>query len=123
MLREVKELALKDQWEIALPKIERILYLQPNNSQARELMVNALYYFGDKAFAAGDFSKAEDNFRRILRYRPNDPNVPEKLDAIFWAANQGLIANVVFGIIAVIIILILVWMLKILVTRFIFSKN
>jgi DNA-binding beta-propeller fold protein YncE len=123
VLREVKELALKDDWQEALPKIERILYLQPNNSQARELMVNALYYFGDKAFAEEKYTKAEEYFRRILNYRPDDPNIPQKLDAIFWAANQGLIANVVFGIIAIIVVLILIWMLKILITRFVLSKR
>jgi sugar lactone lactonase YvrE len=123
MLREVKELALKDDWQSAMPKIERILYLQPNNSQARELMVNALYYFGDKAFAEGEYLKAEENFRRVLRYRPDDPNIPEKLDAIFWASNQGLIANVVFGIIAIVVALILIWILKVIVYRFILSRK
>ena len=123
MLREVKELALKDDWVSAMPKIERILYLKPNESQARELMVNALYYFGDRAFAEGDFLKSEEYFRRVLRYRPDDPNIPQKLDAIFWASNQGLIANVVFGIIAVIIALILIWILKVMITRLIFNRT
>lgn len=123
MLREVKELALKDDWGAAMPKIERILYLKPNESQARELMVNALYYFGDKAFGEGDYLKSEEYFRRVLRYRPDDPNIPQKLDAIFWASNQGLIANVVFGIIAVIIALILIWILKIVISRFVFSRT
>jgi len=123
MLREVKQLALKDDWATAMPKIERILYLKPNEPQARELMVNALYYFGDKAFAEGDFLRAEEYFRRVLRYRPDDPNIPQKLDAIFWASNQGLIANVVFGIIAVIIALILIWILKTVISRFIFSRT
>jgi sugar lactone lactonase YvrE len=123
MLREVKQLALKDDWATAMPKIERILYLKPNEAQARELMVNALYYFGDKAFAEGDFLRAEEYFRRVLRYRPDDPNIPQKLDAIFWASNQGLIANVVFGIIAVIIALILIWILKTIISRFIFSRT
>ncbi|GAB4270072.1 MAG: hypothetical protein Kow0029_06580 [Candidatus Rifleibacteriota bacterium] len=123
MLREVKELALKDAWKEALPKIERILYLQPNNNQARELMVNALYYFGEQAFKNGEYLKAEENFRRILRYRPDDPNIPQKLDAIFWASNQGLIANVVFGIIAIIIALIFIWIFKTLISRFLLSKT
>lgn len=123
MLREVKELALKDEWKNAISKIERILYLQPNNGQARELMVNALYFFGDQAFNKGDYLKAEENFRRVLRYRPEDPNIPQKLDAIFWASNQGLIANVVFGIIAIIIALILIWILKTVISRFILSRT
>ncbi|EKD83783.1 MAG: hypothetical protein ACD_39C00451G0001, partial [uncultured bacterium] len=100
MLREVKQMALKDDWDSALPRIEQILYLQPNNSEAHELMVNALYYFGNRSFNDRDYDKAEEFYRRILRYRPEDPNIPQKLDAIFWAANQSLIASVVFGIIA-----------------------
>lgn len=123
MLREIKQLALRDDWASAMPKIERILYLKPNDAQARELMVNALYYFGDRSFGEGDYLKSEEFFRRVLRYRPDDPNIPQKLDAIFWASNQGLIANVVFGIIAVIILLILIWMLKIFISRFIFSRT
>ncbi len=123
MLREVKELALKDDWGSAMPKIERILYLKPNDEQARELMVNALYYFGDRSFSEGDFLKSEEYFRRILRYRPDDPNVPQKLDAIFWASNQGLIASVVFGIIAVIIALIMIWIFKNILSRFVFRRT
>jgi sugar lactone lactonase YvrE len=123
LLREVKKLALKDNWEEAVPKIKRILYLQPNNSQATELMVNALYYFGERAFARGEYIKAEENFRKVLHYRPNDPNIPKKLDAIFWASNQGLIANIVFGIIAIVILLILIWILKVLISRYFLSRN
>ena len=122
ILREVKELALKDKWAEALPKIERVLYLTPNNIEARELMVNALYYFGDKAFSEGEFAKAEEYFRGVLRYRPDDPIIPQKLDGIFWASNQGLIANVVFGIIAIIVGLILLWILKVVISRFILNK-
>jgi tetratricopeptide (TPR) repeat protein len=106
-----------------LPKIERILYLQPNNPQALDLMINGLYFFGNQAFNEGNYDKAEEFYRRILRYRPDDPAIPQKLDAIFWAANQGLIATTIFGIIATIVGLILVWILKVLLSRFIFSKS
>lgn len=122
-LREAKQLALKDDWTNAVTRIERVLYLQPNNEQARDLMVNALYFFGNKAFNERDYTKAEEFYRRVLRYRPEDGNIPQKLDAIFWAANQGLIASIVFGIIAVIVGLILVWILKVLITRFIFTQS
>lgn len=123
MLREAKQLAIKDDWRAAITKIERILYLQPDNEQARDLMVNALYFFGNQAFSEGNYDKSEEYYRRILKYRPDDPNIPQKLDAIFWAANQGLIASIVFGIIAVIVGLILVWILKVLITRFIFTQS
>ncbi len=123
MLREIKQMALKDEWLNAMPKIERVLYLQPNNSQALDLMVNGLYYFGNQAFNAKDYDKAEEYYRRIIRYRPDDPHIPQKLDAIFWAANQSLIATVVGGIIATIIALILIWILKLLLTRYVFNKS
>ncbi|HAE37109.1 MAG TPA: hypothetical protein DCG57_00540 [Candidatus Riflebacteria bacterium] len=123
MLREVKQMALKDDWDSAAPRIEQILYLQPNNTDAHELMVNALYFFGNRSFNARDYDKAEEFYRRILRYRPEDPNIPKKLDAIFWAANQSLIASIIFGIIATIAGLILIWVLKILVSRFIFTQS
>ncbi len=122
-LREAKQLALKDDWVSAMSRIERVLYLQPNNEQAHDLMVNALYYFGNKAFNERDYYKAEEFYRRVLRYRPDDANIPQKLDAIFWAANQGLIASIVFGIIAVIAGLIIIWIIKILLTRFIFTQS
>jgi tetratricopeptide (TPR) repeat protein len=123
MLREIKQLALKDEWESAMPRIEQILYLSPNNPEAHELMVNALYFFGNRAFNEGDYDRAEEYYRRILRYRPEDPNIPQKLDAIFWAANQSLIASIVFGIIATIAGLILIWVLKTLISRFIFTQS
>jgi len=123
MLREVKQMALKDDWDNAAPRIEQILYLQPNNSDAHELMVNALYYFGNRSFNAREYDKAEEFYRRILRYRPEDPNIPQKLDAIFWAVNQSLIASIVFGIIATIAGLILIWVLKLLISRFIFTQS
>lgn len=123
MLREIKQMALKDQWDTAMPRIEQILYLAPNNPEAHELMVNALYFFGNRAFNERDYDKAEEFYRRILRYRPEDPNIPQKLDAIFWAANQSLIASIVFGIIATIAGLILIWILKILISRFFFTQS
>ena len=67
--------------------------------------------------------KAEEYYRRILRYRPEDPSIPQKLDAIFWAVNQSLIASIVFGIIATIAGLILIWVLKILISRYIFTQS
>ncbi len=123
MLREVKQMALKDQWDTAMPRIEQILYLSPNNPDAHELMVNALYFFGNRSFNERDYDKAEEFYRRILRYRPEDPNIPQKLDAIFWAANQSLIASIVFGIIATIAGLILIWILKILISRFFLTQS
>ncbi|MBU1107445.1 MAG: hypothetical protein KKB51_12315 [Candidatus Riflebacteria bacterium] len=123
MLREVKQMALKDNWEGTIPRIQNILNLQPNNSDAHELMVNALYYFGNRAFNDREYDKAEDYYRRILLHRPEDPVVPQKLDAIFWAVNQSLIASIVFGIIAIIVGLILIWVLKVLISRFIFTQS
>lgn len=122
MLREVMSFALSDDWTAAMPQIERILYMQPNNKEARDLMVNALYYFGDQALESGDYSRADEFYRRVLRYRPDDPNIPQRLDTIFWGANQGLIANVVFGIIAFIALLVILWIMKFLIFRFIFSS-
>lgn len=119
MLRDIQELIIADKWEEALNLIERVLHLQPNNQEAQEYMVNALYYFGDKAFENEDYSRAEEYYRRVLRFRPGDPRVAEKLDAIFWAANMGLITRIVFGIIAIVIILIIIWMIKIIIYRFI----
>ena len=122
MLREIRQMAIANDWQRALPQIERVLYLQPNNEEARDLMVNALYFFGNDAYESGDYSIAENYYRRVLRYRPDDPAIPQKLDTIFWAANQGLITNIVFGIIAVIAFLILLWVFKYLITRYIFSS-
>ncbi len=122
-LREAKQMALKDDWTGAMTRIERVMYLQPNNEQAHDLMINALYFFGNKAFNERDYYKAEEFYRRVLKYNPDDANIPQKLDAIFWAVNQGLIASIVFGIIAVIAGLIIVWMIKVLLTRFIFTQS
>ncbi len=112
MLREAQNLARTDQWDDAFPRIEQVLNLHPNNEEARGLMVNALHFFGDRAFQKADFARAEEFFRRILIYRPNDESVPKKLDAIFWAENRDLIGKLIFGIIAVIAALILSWIVR-----------
>ena len=121
-LLEIKDLAIQDKWKEAMPKIDKVLYLQPNNMQARDLMVNALYHFGDEAMKKENYGKAEECYRKVLRYRPNDPNIPQKLDEIFWASNQGLITNIIFGIIALIVSLITIWLLKVVIYRFILRK-
>lgn len=121
MLKEARNLALEDRWEEAMPKIEQVLYLRQGDLDARNLMVNALHYYGDQAMQKGDFSRAEEFFRRVLAFQPNDPNVPTKLDAIFWAVNQELIIKVVFVIIVSVFGLLTLMIIKILITRFFFS--
>lgn len=122
-LREAKQFALKDDWNAAMPLISRVLYLQPNNEQARDLMVNALYYFGNEAFEEGNYSKAEENYRRILKYRPNDENVSEKLQALFWASNQETIILTVLVILGLMFVLFSFWIIKVLIVKFIKNKN
>ncbi len=121
ILREAKTLADKDKWDEAYIKIEQVLNLQPNDADARSMMVNALHFFGDRAMNKADFERAEEYLRRILIYNPNDPNVQKKLDTIFWASNKDLIGNFVFGIIAVIAALILFWIVKTTLSRLIFG--
>ncbi|HOY67264.1 MAG TPA: tetratricopeptide repeat protein [Candidatus Ozemobacteraceae bacterium] len=121
ILREAKTLANRDQWDEAYVRIEQVLNLQPNDPDARALMVNALHFFGDRAMNKGNFEQAEEFLRRILIYSPSDPNVQKKLDTIFWASNKDLIGNFVFGIIAVIAALILFWIVKTTLSRLIFG--
>lgn len=121
LLREAQELARADKWEEALPNIERVLYLLPNDQDAQNLMVNALHYFGDRAYDKQDYTRAEEYFRRVLMFQPEDSRVPQKLDKIFWAENQGLIAKVVFGIMALIFGLLVLWTLKVLFSRMVFG--
>lgn len=121
LLREAKALANTDKWDEAYLRVEQVLNLQPNDQDARALMVNALHFFGDRAMNKSDFEHAEEYLRRILIYNPNDPNVQKKLDTIFWASNKDLIGNFVFGIIAVIATLILFWIIKTTLSRLIFG--
>ncbi len=121
LLREVRGLAQNDKWDEALPKIEEVLNLQPNEAEARGMMVNALHFFGDRAFAKGDFEKSEEFFRRVLIYNPNDSNVQPKLNNIFWAEHKDLITQLVFGIIAIIFALLVLWVAKHLFNRLVFG--
>lgn len=116
-LKEAKDMALVDDWNGVMANVEKILYLQPNNEQAMDLMVNALYYFGNKAFDQKDFDKAEEYYRRVLRYRPDDANIPQKLDAIFWENNKPLIIKVVAVVLGIIGLFILSWILKLIFRR------
>lgn len=122
-LREAKQFALKDDWTNAITRISKVLYLQPNNEQARDLMVNALYYFGNEAFDKGDYIKAEENYRRVLKYRPEDSSIKEKLDAVFWASNQETIAIAVLVVVGIIVGLFCLWIGKVLVLRLLNKKD
>ncbi|MFZ2959494.1 MAG: 6-bladed beta-propeller [Candidatus Ozemobacteraceae bacterium] len=123
ILREAKVLAEKDRWDEAMPKIEQVLNLQPDDGDARLMLVNALHYFGDRSFQAGDFEKSEEYFRRVLIYNPNDLEVAKKLDMLFWASNKDLIMRGVIGLIGVVAGLLLLWVLKIALSRLIFGSN
>jgi len=121
ILREAKFLIEKDRWDEAMPKIEQVLNLDPTNGDARTLLVNALHFFGDRSFKNFEFERAEEFYRRILMYNPNDLEVQPKLDAIFWTENRDLIMRVVFGIIGVVAGLILLWILKSTFNRLVFG--
>lgn len=122
ILREAKVLAEKDRWDEAMPKIEQVLNLAPDDGEARMLLVNALHYFGDRSFQTQDFDRSEEYYRRVLMYNPNDPDVSRKLDLIFWASNKDLIMRAVFGIIAIIAGLLLFWIIKIALSRLIYGR-
>lgn len=111
-LAEAKNLAAEDNWEKAYQLLQNILNLQPDNQEARYLMANALHYFGDMAFQKADYTSAEEYYRRILFYNPDDRLVPQKLDSIFWASNQEILIKVAFGIVALIIVMVIVWIIK-----------
>lgn len=116
-LREAKQFALQDDWENAKLRIIKVLNLQPNNEQARDLMVNALYYFGDQAFNKGDYKTADDNYRSVMKYRPDDVNVKEKLDKVFWASNEQTITTAILIAVSAIGFLFCLWIVKMLVKR------
>ena len=117
LLKEAKALANRDEWNSVMMNVEKILQLQPNNEQALDLKVNALYYFGDNAFKNGDYDKAEDYYRMVLRYRPDDGNIPQKLDKIFWEVNRPILIGVVAIVVGLIALVILIWLLKLVFRR------
>ena len=117
LLKEAKMLANRDEWNGVMTNVEKILQLQPNNEQALDLKVNALYYFGDNAFKNKDYDKAEDYYRMVLRYRPDDGNIPQKLDKIFWEVNRPILIGAVAIIVGLIAIVILIWLLKLVIRR------
>jgi tetratricopeptide (TPR) repeat protein len=120
-VREAKKLIENDRWDEAYPKIEQVLSFDPSNPEARNLMVNSLHFFGDRSYKSFDFDKAEEFYRRVLLYQPNDMDVQPKLDDIFWATNKDLIMRAVFGIIGIIAALMLLWVVKISFNRFVFG--
>jgi sugar lactone lactonase YvrE len=117
LLKEAKALANKDDWNAVMMNVEKVLQLQPNNEQALDLKVNALYYFGDNAFKNQDYDKAEDYYRMVLRYRPDDGNIPQKLDAIFWENNRPILISAVAIILGLIGLVIILWLLKLVFRR------
>lgn len=118
LLKEAKKMELVDDWVGVMNNAEKVFYLQPNNEQAINMLINAYYYFGDKAFKEGDYPKAEDYYRRVLRYRPDDGNIPHKLDAIFWENNRPVIVTVVVAVLGIIAFFIFIWVAKLFIKRF-----
>ena len=47
-----------------------------------------------------------------MRYKPDDGNIPQKLDAIFWENNRPYIVTGIAIIVGFIALIILVWVLK-----------
>ncbi len=119
LLKEAKALARSEDWSAVMTNVERVLQLQPRNEQALDLKVNALYYFGDQSFKKGDYDKAEDYYRMVLSYKPDDVNIPQKLDAIFWEKNRPIIVGTVSIVFIFIGIVILGWILKLVFLRLI----
>jgi DNA-binding beta-propeller fold protein YncE len=122
ILREARVLIEQDKWDDALPKIEQVLNLSPNNPEGRGLLVNALHFFGDRCFKGAEYEKAEEFYRRILMYNPGDQSIQPKLDALFWSANQELITKVAVGLGALIGGLILLWVVKLVFQKLFFSR-
>ncbi len=117
LLREAKQYSLADDWDAVMTNVEKVLQLQPNNEQALDLKINALYFKGDRAFNNGDLAKAEDFYRAVLRYKPDDGNIPQKLDAIFWENNRPILL-IAGGLIFVLVALTIgIWCLKIFFRR------
>ena len=119
LLKEAKALARSDNWSAVMGNVERILQLQPNNEQALDLKVNALYYFGDQSFKNQEYDKAEEYYRMVLSYRPDDVNIPQKLDAIFWEKNRPIIVGAITIVLVFIGTIILIWILKLVFRRII----
>ena len=113
LLKDAKQFALSDDWDSVLGNVEKILQLQPNNEQALNLKINALYYKGDKAFKNGDFAKAEEYYRSVLRYKPDDVNIPQKLDKIFWENNRPILFIFIGAILLLLGFTIVIWVFKI----------
>jgi sugar lactone lactonase YvrE len=117
LLREAKELAKADDWSGVMGNVERILQLQPNNEQALNLKINALYYFGDSAFNNGELDKAEKYYRMVLSYKPDDVNIPQKLDKIFWENYRPLLFIFIGAIIVLIALVVIISIIKLVFKR------
>ena len=117
LLKEAKALARSDDWGAVMGNVERILQLQPNNEQALDLKVNALYYFGDQSFKNQDYDRAEEYYRMVLSYRPDDVNIPQKLDAIFWEKNRPILVGAIGLVLVFIGSVFLIWILKLVFRR------
>ncbi|MBP5468634.1 MAG: hypothetical protein J6Z11_05255, partial [Candidatus Riflebacteria bacterium] len=115
--KEAKALARSDDWGAVMGNVERILQLQPNNEQALDLKVNALYYFGDQSFKNQEYDKAEEYYRMVLSYRPDDVNIPQKLDAIFWEKNRPILVGAIGLVLIFIGSVFLIWVLKLVFRR------
>ncbi|NLM16390.1 MAG: hypothetical protein GX221_01590 [Candidatus Riflebacteria bacterium] len=116
-LKEAKMHAMREEWDQVMTVTDKILYMQPTNPEAINLKVNALYYYGNKAFEEKDYTKARDYYKRVLRYRPNDDNIPKKLDSIFWVSNNKIFITIIAGVIIAIGALLLIWVLKLFLSK------
>ena len=82
-----------------------------------ESYIESKYELGHLYLKTKDYDKAEDYYRMVLRYRPDDGNIPQKLDAIFWENNRPILISAVAIILGLIGLVIILWLLKLVFRR------
>lgn len=98
----------KDRWNEALEQYKELLNIDPNYLEVRKILLdryislgdleealNETYIIGSQMFAKGDYREAENLYRRMLAYLPDNPELREKICEV--QAARGHIEKAVAG--------------------------
>ncbi|MFC1745845.1 hypothetical protein ACFL35_17770 [Candidatus Riflebacteria bacterium] len=78
----------KKEYLKAIKNYEKYLVYDPGNAKAVENLVYCLDAQGDRYLTHKQYQKAESYFRRVLNFEPENPEIPEKIDKIFWLVHR-----------------------------------
>ena len=87
----------REEWEKAAEWYEKVLTLDPANSEALQALAVCYETLGEQFFQRGELFKARRLFRNITRFRPSNVHIRQRIRRTLWLQNKGKVYYLVLG--------------------------